>query len=580
MQSRRDFIKQVGSSALSIGALSLLPMCGSSGVGKRPGPNVVLVMTDDQGFGDMGYHGNTVIRTPNIDKFTRDNTEFSQFYVSPVCAPTRASLMTGRYNYRTRVTDTYKGRAMMDPDEYTLAEAFRDAGYRTGIFGKWHLGDNYPMRAMDQGFEESVVHRGGGLMQPSDVPGNTYFDPVLFNNGKPEKYSGYCMDVYTDAAIRFIRKHKNEPFFVYLPTNTPHSPLQVKEEYTAYYRSKVFQEKTSKVYGMVENIDDNFGRLLKELDALNLADNTIVIFLTDNGPAQWYGERYNSGFRGSKGTVYEGGIRVPFFVRWPELFRGKRDIKRIAAHIDIMPTLIDACNLKKPENIQFDGLSLIPLLKDENTKWSDRTLYFQWHRGDEPQLYRCFSARNQKYKLVQAAEGPGYEGLMPERLFKFELFDIENDPFEQNDIASENPEIVEKMKNDYKVWFENVSGTRGYAPPRIYLGTKHENPVVLTRQDWRGSRGWSDKNIGHWEVKVVESGKFDITLKLSKKLENDVTVYFKLGKLELKKGAKKGFSEIVFENVNLVKGEGSLHAWLQRKTDRMGVKFVEVRKLD
>jgi hypothetical protein len=271
---------------------------------------------------------------------------------------------------------------------------------------------------------------------------------------------------------------------------------------------------------------------------------------------------------------------VPFFIRWPGNFTGHRVINRIAAHIDIMPTLIGACGLGKPENIQFDGVSLMPLLNNYNSNWPDRTLYFQWHRGDEPQLHRCFSARNQKYKLVEAAEGPGYEGIMQERLFKFELFDIENDPYEQNDISSKHPEITEVMKSDYEKWFEDVSSTRGYDPPKIYLGTEHENPVVLTRQDWRGSRGWSDKNMGYWEVKVVESGKYDITLLLTKGMENDVSAHFKLGKIVLNKNVKKGKSKIVFKNVKLEKGEGKLQAWLQWNENRSGVKFVEVKKLD
>ncbi|MDQ3651361.1 MAG: sulfatase-like hydrolase/transferase, partial [Acidobacteriota bacterium] len=260
-------------------------------------PNVILIITDDQGHGDLGFHGNPKIKSPNIDRLARESTRFVNFYVSPVCAPTRASLMTGRYNYRTGVVDTYLGRAMMHPDEVTLAEMLSRAGYRTGIFGKWHLGDNYPMRPMDQGFEESLIHFGGGIGQPSDpaVPGgSSYFDPVLQHNGKQVKTKGYCSDVYTDAAINFITENRNKPFFTYLAFNAPHTPLQVPRSYFEQYKgmkldrsefpstghtlpANVDSDTTAKVYGMVTNIDDNLGRLFSKLEELRIADNTILI---------------------------------------------------------------------------------------------------------------------------------------------------------------------------------------------------------------------------------------------------------------------------------------------------------------
>ncbi|MGH8245686.1 MAG: arylsulfatase, partial [Gammaproteobacteria bacterium] len=450
----------------------------------RPRPNVILIITDDQGHGDLGAHGNPKIRTPNLDKFAADAVEFRRFYVSPVCAPTRASLMTGRYNYRTGVVDTFLGRALMYPGENTIAEMLAGAGYRTGIFGKWHLGDNYPMRPMDQGFQESLVHKGGGIGQPSDPPGGeSYFDPILQHNGKAARTRGYCSDVFTDAAIRFISQARATPFFVYLAFNSPHTPLQVPDNYYLPYSKlnlgpsefpaigrsiggNTPQDVTARVYGMVTNIDDNLGRLFAKLDELKLSRDTIVIFLTDNGPQQ---NRYNSGLRDRKSSVYEGGIRVPFFVRWPGVLRGGLKVDRIAAHIDVAPTLLDLCGIKRPDFL--DGISLSPLLKQQAEKWADRSLYIQYHRGDEPELHRAFAVQTQQYKLVQPlGAGPEKRASKAE----FELYDIAQDPFEFNNLAARRPDIVSRMRAGYEAWFREVGSTRGYAPSRIFLGTVHE----------------------------------------------------------------------------------------------------------
>ena len=228
-------------------------------------PNIVLVITDDQGYGDLGLHGNARIRTPNLDRLGRESVRFNRFYVCPVCSPTRACLMTGRWNYRTGVVDTYLGRSMMHPDEVTLAEALKAGGYRTGIFGKWHLGDNYPMRPQDQGFDEGLINRGGGLTQPSDPEGNSYFDPILYRNGRQVKTKGYCTDVVTDAALRFIERNRRKPFFAYVSTVAPHVPLQIAERWWKPYADAGLDDTTAKVYGMFENIDANVGRIMGRL---------------------------------------------------------------------------------------------------------------------------------------------------------------------------------------------------------------------------------------------------------------------------------------------------------------------------
>jgi arylsulfatase A-like enzyme len=336
---RRDFLSS---------ASAALPLAGCSCAGRQlrdnspKRPNVILVLTDDQGYGDLGCHGNDLISTPVMDRFARESVEFTRFYVNPVCAPTRASLMTGRYHHRTGVMGVMSGEALIAPDETTIAALFREAGYRTAIFGKWHLGDNYPRRPIDLGFEEAVVHNGGGLSQPSCPPGvgyhhpehrrkynytlyepfehwissNNYFDPVLMHNGVEEQYEGYCTDIFFGEAIRYIEAHRQEPFFLYLPANAPHAPEIVREDYLKQYRDKGLDEKTARGYAMITNLDDNFGHLLNRLDTLGLSDNTVIIFMTDNGPQH---DRYTGGLRGRKGAFYEGGIRVPFFIRRPRV---------------------------------------------------------------------------------------------------------------------------------------------------------------------------------------------------------------------------------------------------------------------
>lgn len=557
-------------------------------------PNVLLIITDDQGFGDLGVHGNPAVRTPNLDRLASQSAQFTSFYVSPVCSPTRSSLLTGRYNYRTGVVDTYLGRSMMHSDEVTLAEYLSAAGYRTGIFGKWHLGDNYPLRPIDQGFQESLVHRGGGLAQPAGPPGDGYFNPTLVENGKEVRKPGYCSDLYTDAALRFVEQHKGAPWFTYLAFNCPHTPLQVDDRYVEPYRDvdfntlaygrtkgqplppKIDHDTTARVYGMVNNIDENIGRLLARLDELGLTENTIVIFLTDNGPQQ---PRYNAGMLDRKGNVHEGGIRVPCFVRWPARIEAERQIDRIAAHIDIVPTLLTACGVDRAATPRLDGKSLLPLLDGTAQEWPDRTLFFQWHRGDVPQPHRACAVRTQQYKLVQPL-GVQEEQQVAEP--RFELFDISLDPYEQHDIAGEQSELVAELRQRYDAWYADVRAERQFAPPRIVLGTEHENPATLTRQDWRGTRAtWGEKGRGHWEVEVAERGLFDITLRFATAREG-ATARFALADVALEAAVPAGASEHTFHGVTLAPCRGELEAWIATHDDveGVGVQYVDLRRLD
>jgi len=547
-------------------------------------PNIILILTDDQGYGDLGCHGNDKIITPNLDQLYKESVRFTQFYTSPLCSPTRASLMTGRYEWRSGICATIRGRSLMRPDEFTMAEIFSAAGYRTGIFGKWHLGDNYPLRAMDRGFQESLVHGGGGIGQTPDAWGNTYFNPTLCHNGRWRKFMGYCTDIFFNAAIKFIEENKDRPFFVYIPTNAPHSPHQVPESYVEPYRKMGLPEELSKFYGMITNIDENVGRLINKLQELNLEKDIILIFMSDNGGAAGV-KYYNAGMRGHKSTVYEGGIRVPFFIRWPEILK-PRDIDRIAAHIDILPTLLDICSITKPPGANFDGKSLLPLMLDEEVDWPDRTLFFQRGNIPDDQLYGNCAVRTQRYKLVNLKE----------------LYDMTVDPGEKNNIADEHPDIAEQMRKMYEEWYRDVS--RGLRDPvRIYLGSIRENPALLTPHDWRSDSArflWHQSMIinkvrtelegnGYWEVEIKRSGRYEITLykchpKADDKLKTfkQGMAYLKIGDVEASKPINKGDTSIIFQ-VTLKPGLARLQTFLtgQRKDNKeVGAYFVEVKYLD
>ncbi|MDE0865367.1 MAG: arylsulfatase [Rubripirellula sp.] len=515
MQSRLVLITVIG---LSAAANTL--WFGGAQAAEFSRPNIVVIMPDDQGYGDQGVTGNRVIRTPNIDALAQDSASMSDFYVCPVCSPTRASLMTGRYHYRTRVVDTFKGRSMMEPDEITIAEILRDSGYATGIFGKWHLGDNYPLRPIDQGFDESYIHRGGGLAQPSEPieNGKRYTNPILFENGKQIQTKGYCTDLYFDAAINFIDRCKADetPFFVYLPTNAPHGPYHdVPNELYEYYKTTDLKsimtgnrgnvDQLARIAAMIENVDQNVGKLDRHLRDQGLFENTIVIFLVDNGPNS---QRYVGPFRGMKATVHEGGIRSPLFVRWPARLTAGTVSDRISAHIDLLPTIVDAAGVDLPAEAKVDGRSLLPLLEGQQTEWPDRHLVLQVHRGDQPVRYHHMAVRNQQWKLVHPS-GFGKEN-MPANV-PFELYDMSSDQGETVNLAEAKPDTFKAMLKAYDEWFDDVSGTRrdNYAPPRIVIGSNQELVSALSLQDWRvtEAEGWG--GAGVWLVHVDRPATFD-----------------------------------------------------------------------
>lgn len=555
-------------------------------------PNVVLMMSDDQGIGDFGATGNKVFETPHIDRLAKQSGSLTQFYVSPVCSPTRASLMTGRYNYRTRVIDTWLGRSMMEPDEVTIAELLSEAGYATGIFGKWHLGDCYPMRPMDQGFEQSLIHRGGGLAQPSEPRENRrrYTDPILFRNGQQVQTQGYCTDVYFDAAMDFIEEsHKaNRNFFVYLPTNAPHGPYHdVPELLRRRYqekdvaslivgkrppaRKKTEIDRLERIAAMITNIDDNVGRMLKKIDALGLQENTIVIYMVDNGPNTL---RYVGPLRGMKTHVHEGGVRSPFWIRWPSRIKPGAKSQRVAAHIDVLPTLLDACGVDKPETLKLDGRSVLPLLTGEPVEWPQRSIVIQTHRGDQPQRYHHFMIRQGRYKLLHAS-GFGRESFAGAP--QFELYDLGEDPGEQNDLAATKPELLNQLKAAYDAWFDDVSSTRAnnYAPPRVQIGEAAEPVTTLTRQDWRGG-SWAPESSGSWLVTLRRGGPLKLRVEFDA-ADRDEQLLVKLGSASATVQAPAG-SDSAELTLDASAGDQALEAELRGDGRRRGVYQVHVQR--
>jgi arylsulfatase A-like enzyme len=492
-------------------------------------PNVVVIMSDDQGGGDYGFVGNDVIRTPELDAMHQRSGFLNRFYVSPVCAPTRASLMTGRYNYRTRCIDTFVGRAMMDSDEVTIAEFLRAAGYRTGIYGKWHLGDNYPLRAMDQGFQDSLVHRGGGIGQPSDPIGaeGKYTDPTLLKNGVETQMKGYCTDIYFDAAMEFISESAKDGqnFFTYIATNAPHGPFhdvpqKLYEDYlNADFssilvhelkpeRRKQEHDKLARIAAMITNIDENVGRLFRKLDALGIRENTIVVYLNDNGPNTM---RFVGDMRGMKTHVDDGGIRSPLLFHWPAKVSPRKTSDALCAHIDVLPTILDACDVDVPAGHKIDGRSFLPLLTGDDANWPARQVVLQAHRGNAPQRFHHFSLHEHPWKLVHPS-GFGSESFDGEP--KLQLYNLSMDPRQQHNVAAEQPEVMRRLKAAYESWFADVSSSRGdnYAPPRIVIGTRNERQSVLTRQDWRHTEGanWAPDSNGFWLLEAMEPGSYEV----------------------------------------------------------------------
>ncbi len=479
-----------------------------------PRPNIVFVLTDDQGAGELGCYGNPVIRTPNIDSFYDESVHLTDYHVGPTCAPTRAGLMTGHYHNSTGVWHTIGGRSLLRRDEWSLADALSEHGYATGIFGKWHLGDAYPYRPQDRGFQHAAVHGGGGVAQTPDYWGNNYNDDTYCVNGTWTPFEGYCTDIWFDQALAFIEVHRERPFFCYVSTNAPHSPFIVDEAYSDPYVDQVETRNRANFYGMITKIDENFGVLMQKLDEWGLSDNTILIFMTDNGTAagatldadQFVVGGYNAGMRGIKGSAYDGGHRVPFFARWPAGgIGGKRDVTTLTANVDIMPTLLDLCGIAPGEHT-FDGTSLAPLLCDDPVAWHDRAMVTDSQRIATPIKWRQSATMTPRWRLINGGE----------------LYDVLIDPEQRHDIAAEYPEVVAELREGYEAWWDRVSEQFDSTIP-ITLGRAAGETVVLTGHDWRNDPvvcPWNQSDIraglvcnGYWEVDVAQSGRYRLELR-------------------------------------------------------------------
>ncbi|MBI1309861.1 sulfatase-like hydrolase/transferase [bacterium] len=408
-------------------------------------PNVLLIMADDQGWGDIAAHGAPQLKTPVLDRLAAVGVQFDRFYVSPVCAPTRASLLSGRYSLRTGVSGVTRGYENMRGSELTIAECLRCAGYSTGCFGKWHNGRHLPMHPNGQGFDEFFGFCGGHW--------NTYFDTPLEHNGERVETSGYITDVITDAALKFIRERQGQPWFCYVPYNAPHSPWRVPDEFYAKYQDKGLDETAACAYAMIECVDASVGRLLAELKRLQLDDDTLVLFLTDNGPNS---PRFNGGMRGTKGSVHEGGVRVPLFVKWGDRLKPHR-VEQIAAHIDLLPTILEACGVELPDGPQLDGLSLWPLIAntdDVTSSWPERILLTTRESGTAQSRSQFRgAARSQRWRAT-------FENG------RWSLFDMLNDPGQKIDVATQHSDELKRLSTAWNTYIDGLLAD-GFEEPEI-----------------------------------------------------------------------------------------------------------------
>lgn len=419
-------------------------------------PNIILVMTDDQGYGDLACHGHPFVKTPNLDKLYTQSTRFTDFHASPTCAPTRAALMSGRAPFKNGITHTILERERMTLKATTVAQVLQKAGYATGIFGKWHLGDADEYQPNNRGFDEMFIHGAGGIGQnfpgtQGAVPGTSYFDPFIKHNDKIVKTKGYCTDVFFKQALGWVKEQKEKPFFAYIALNAPHGPFIVADKYKALYKDQKIKEKSVAFYGMITNFDENMGLLMNKLDEWKLADNTLLIFMTDNGSSAG---TWNYNMKGKKGSTNEGGSRVPLFMRLPGKLKAGVDVDKLTRHYDLFPTFAALAGAPISDSLNLDGRSLLPLIQDPKAEWADRNLFFhkgrwasknatgKWGKGDSNPdnfKYKGFAVRNEKWRLVGTS-----------------LYNIDKDPSEKLDVSKQYPEVVTEMMKSYEAWWSKV----------------------------------------------------------------------------------------------------------------------------
>lgn len=524
-------------------------------------PNVILIMTDDQGYGDLGFHGNNIIKTPNLDQFFEKSVTATNFHVSPTCSPTRGALMTGKYTNRVGTWHTIAGRSMLFEGEQTMPQVFAENGYATGMFGKWHLGDNYPFRPKDRGFQEVVRHGGGGITQGPDYWGNDYFDDTYWHNGELQEYEGYCTDVFFTESMRFIEENQDKPFFTYIALNAAHGPFHVPEDYYNMYQDEdQLLDRQKRFYGMITNVDDNLKRLEEHLESLGLTENTILIFMTDNGTAagftvndsQEYG--YNAGLRGTKGSEYEGGHRVPFAIRWPDgNIAGGKELGQLLAHIDLLPTLVDLADLSWTGQEIVDGKSFAPLLQNENENWEDRTLIVDSQRVLSLVKWRKSAVMDATWRLVNGKE----------------LYNIKKNLSQTKDVAADNPEVVARLRESYERWWGSLQEQKvneRYA--YIKAGTKYENPLRISSHDmhiYPYKNAWhqhgalnATQGKGLLKVEIAREGNYLISLRRYPResgLSFNQNVPAKAETLEVNRAMPESNNTITMKEATLYLGE-------------------------
>ncbi|MDF7825470.1 arylsulfatase [Pontiellaceae bacterium B12227] len=491
-----------------VAAASVLLACGSAVAEK---PNVVFVITDDQGMGDLGCTGNPYLKTPNLDKFHDGAIRFTNYHVGTTCAPSRSMIMSGRHCNRVNVYHTINGRSILFEDEVTLADVFAQNGYVNAMYGKWHLGDNYPYRPEDRGFHEVVRHGAGGIGQGPDYWWNDYFDDTYWHNGELQKYEGYCTDVFFGEALKFIETNKDKPFFCYLSLNAPHSPYNLPKEYYDMYQGGKFEElhpRLRRFYGMISNIDDNFKQLEAKLDELGLTENTILIFTTDNGTSAGR-STWNAGLKGSKGSQYDGGHRVPFFIQWPKgKLTGGKDLDQLVAAYDLLPTFVDLLDLNFEPKKPLDGKSLKPLLTQENPAWENRMLYIDTQREQNLIKYKKYAVMDDTWRLVDGKN----------------LYNISEDLGQNKNVFDQHPEVAKRLAEGYEKWWQSFLDD-GVAERYAYIkvGSPYENPTKIHAHDQivgRYNDSWHQngasegaQSTGKWKIEFVEDGEYSIALR-------------------------------------------------------------------
>ncbi|MCK4922096.1 MAG: arylsulfatase [Bacteroidales bacterium] len=564
-------------------------------------PNVIVIMTDDQG-NNLGIKGNPWLKTPEIDKFANDAVSLTNFHQATMCTPSRAALMTGKYPLRTGAWRTSVGRSHMPTEEITIAEVFNENGYKTGQFGKWHLGDVWPFRPADQGFDEVVRFGTGGISQVSDYWGNDYFDDTYYHNGVPTKYEGYCTDVFFNETIRYIKECKanKDPFMIYLAPNIAHLPAIVSEEYSKPFEEKGHVKKQAIYYGMITNLDENMGRLMTTLEQEGLSNNTIVVFTTDDGTAGYAAQfdeehraletGFNMGQRGGKGSPYEGGHRLFSYIRWPEGgLKGGKEVDALTSVMDIFPTLVELCEIKSSEKLDQDGISFKPALYGKEIPGNESRVIYLSKIVPDTEL----DFQRNMYSVIEGEW---------RWINRKELYNIKEDLDQRNNIAADNPGIVSKMEKGLDEFLAKNASKRE-VPVRFLLGDKKHKTISLTTQDLWGKPAFSQGHVrklsqgsGPWKVTFLNDGKYKITLSryplytgfaFNEKTNGNNSQEFTADKAKLAIGTEtyeKGISatdkHVSFE-IEVKAGDNDLETWIYSEEGiTIPSYFVEVEYID